>query len=241
MEFLQSLLEASSFPIFTAFILGLMTAVSPCPLATNITATAFIAREINNKKYVFLSGVVYTLGRAITYTLIGVILFFGASTFQIAFFFQKYGERLLGPLLLIFGIFMLDYIKINIPGMRGGFVNNLLERIKINNLWSALLIGVLFALAFCPYSGVLYFGMLIPMTVGSPDGLILPFVYAIATGLPVILVAYLLAFSVSGISNFYNKMKTFEKWFRRVVAIVFIIVGLYYTFDFYIKPYIISY
>jgi len=179
MEYLQSLLEASSFPIFTAFILGLMTAVSPCPLATNITATAFIAREINNKKYVFLSGVVYTLGRAITYTLIGVILYFGASTFQIAHFFQKYGERLLGPLLLIFGIFMLDYIKLNIPGMRGGFVNRLLERVKINNLWSALLIGVLFALAFCPYSGVLYFGMLIPMTVASPDGLILPFVFEI--------------------------------------------------------------
>lgn len=217
-----------------------MTAVSPCPLATNITATAFIAREINNKKYVFLSGVVYTLGRAISYTLIGVILFFGASTFQIASIFQKYGERLLGPLLLIFGVFMLDFIKINIPGMRGGFVNNLLERIKINNLWSALLIGILFALAFCPYSGVLYFGMLIPMTIGSPDGLILPLVFAIATGLPVIIVAYLFAYSVSGISNFYNRMKVFEKWFRRVVAIVFIVVGFYYIFDFYIKPFVIS-
>jgi sulfite exporter TauE/SafE len=241
MEFLQSLLEASSFPIFTAFILGLMTAVSPCPLATNITATAFIAREITNKKYVFLSGLVYTLGRAISYTLIGVILFFGASTFQIAHIFQKYGERFLGPLLLIFGIFMLDYIRISIPGLRGNMVNNLLERIKINNLWSALLIGIIFALAFCPYSGVLYFGMLIPMTISSPDGLILPFVFAIATGLPVILVAYLLAYSVSGISNFYNRMKAFEKWFRRIVAIVFIVVGLYYIFDFYIKPLFISY
>jgi cytochrome c-type biogenesis protein len=240
MEFLQSLLEASSFPIFTAFLLGLMTAISPCPLATNITATAFIAREITNKKYVFLSGLVYTLGRAISYTLIGVVLFFGASTFQIAYIFQKYGERFLGPLLLIFGIFMLDYIRISIPGLRGNMVNNLLERIKINNLWSALFIGILFALAFCPYSGVLYFGMLIPMTIASPDGLILPFVFAIATGLPVILVAYLLAYSVSGISNFYKKIKMFEKWFRRVVAIVFIVVGLYYIFDFYIKPYFIS-
>lgn len=241
MGFLQSLLEASSFPVFTAFLLGLMTAISPCPLATNITATAFIAREITNKKYVFLSGLVYTFGRALSNTLIGVILYLGASTFHIAHIFQKYGERFLGPLLLIFGILMLDYVKINFPGMRGSFVNNLLERIKINNLWSALLIGVLFALAFCPYSGVLYFGMLIPMTISSPDGLILPFVFAIATGLPVILVAYLLAYSVSGIGNFYNHMKTFEKWFRKLVAIVFIIIGLYYIFDFYVKPYLISY
>jgi cytochrome c-type biogenesis protein len=239
MDFLHSLLESTNLPILSALILGLMTAVSPCPLATNITATAFIAREITNKKYVFLSGVVYTLGRAISYTLIGVILYFGASTFQIASFFQKYGERFLGPLLLIFGIFMLDYIKINIPGLKGNLVNNMLEKVKISNLWSALLIGIIFALAFCPYSGVLYFGMLIPMTLSSPDGLILPFVFAIATGLPVILVAYLLAYSVSGISSFYNKMKIFEKWFRRVVAIVFIVVGIYFIIDFYIKPYFI--
>lgn len=238
MEYLNNLLDATSWPVLTAFLLGLMTAISPCPLATNITATAYIAREINNKKYVFLSGIIYTLGRAISYTLIGVILFFGANTFKIAAFFNKYGGRLLGPLLLIFGIFMLDYIKLKIPGFKGNFVNNLLERIKINNLWSALLIGILFALAFCPYSGVLYFGMLIPITVASPDGLILPFVFAIATGLPVIIVAYLLAFSVSGISNFYNRMKIFEKWFRRVVAIVFIVVGLFYVYDFYIRPYL---
>lgn len=238
MEYLHNLVDASSWPVFTAFLLGLMTAISPCPLATNITATAYISREITNKKYVFLSGLIYTLGRAISYTLIGVILFFGANTFKIASLFNKYGGRMLGPLLLIFGIFMLDYIKISIPGFKGNLVNNLLDRIKINNLWSALLIGIIFALAFCPYSGVLYFGMLIPLTVASPDGLILPFVFAIATGLPVIIVAYLLAFSVSGISNFYNRMKVFEKWFRRVVAIVFIVVGLIYIFDFYIRPYL---
>ncbi len=237
MEYLQSLVDASSFPIFTAFILGLMMAISPCPLATNITATAFISREIQNKKFVFLSGLLYTLGRTITYTLIGVILYFGASEFDVAIFLQTYGEMFLGPLLLVFGVFMLDFIKIRIPGIKGNLLNNLMERVKINNLWSALLLGILFALAFCPYSGVLYFGILIPMTLASADGLLLPPVFAIATGLPVILIAYLLAYSMSGISSFYNKMRVFEVWFRRVVAVVFIVVGFYYTYLFYINPY----
>jgi len=105
---------------------------------------------------------------------------------------------------------------------------------KSGSGWSALLLGIVFALAFCPYSGVLYFGMLIPMSIASPDGLFLPFVFAIATGLPVIIVAWLLAFSVSSIGGFYNKIKIFEKWFRRVVAVAFIIVGIYYVYIFYL-------
>jgi cytochrome c biogenesis protein CcdA len=104
-----------------------------------------------------------------------------------------------------------------------------------NNWWSAFILGVVFALAFCPYSGVLYFGMLIPLTISSASGLFLPFVFAVATGLPVIIVAYLLAFSISSIGGFYNKVKYFEKWFRRVVSVIFILVGFYYVYIFYFK------
>ncbi len=233
MEFLQSLLDAVSFPALTAFLLGLMTAISPCPLATNITATAYISRDITNKKKVFFSGLLYTLGRAIAYTLIGVIIYFGASSFEIAYFFQNYGEKFLGPLLIVFGILMLNIIRINLTGNSGGFLSKLAEKTGSMGLLSALLIGFLFALAFCPYSGVLYFGILIPMTISSPEGLILPFVFAIATGLPVILVAYLLAYSVSGVGSFYNRIQSFEKWFRRTVAIIFIVVGVYYSLMFY--------
>lgn len=234
MEFLQDLLDNTTAPVLYALILGLMTAISPCPLATNITAIGFISKDIENRKKIFLNGLLYTLGRAVSYTGLGVILYFGASKFHIAKFFQLYGERILGPLLIIIGIIMLDLIKIKIPGI-SKISDSMEKKSKSGSGWSALLLGIVFALAFCPYSGVLYFGMLIPMSIASPDGLFLPFVFAVATGLPVIIVAWLLAFSVSSIGGFYNKIKIFEKWFRRVVAVAFIIVGLYYVYIFYLK------
>jgi cytochrome c-type biogenesis protein len=234
MEVLQNWLDATNVPFLSAFILGIMTAISPCPLATNITAIGFISKDIENKRTIFFNGLWYTLGRAISYTAIGIILYFGASKFHVAKFFQLNGEKLLGPLLIIVGILMFDFIKIKFPGF-----NKLGDRMqnskKKKNWWSALLLGIVFALAFCPYSGVLYFGMLIPITISSPSGLFLPLVFAIATGLPVIIVAYLLAFSLSSIGGFYNKVKIFEKWFRRIVAVAFILVGFYYVYIFYFK------
>ena len=231
MEYLQHLLESSTTPFWTAIILGLMTAISPCPLATNITAIGFISKDIENKRKIFTNGVLYTLGRAISYTALGITLYFGASKFHVASFFQVYGERFLVPLLIVIGILMLDIIKIKFPAFNkvsDKFSNNA----KKGSGWSALLLGIIFALAFCPYSGVLYFGMLIPMSIASPSGLYLPFIFAIATGLPVIIIAWLLAYSVSSIGGFYNKMKSFEKWFRIIIAVFFIIAGCYYSYIF---------
>ncbi|MFZ4399655.1 MAG: aromatic aminobenezylarsenical efflux permease ArsG family transporter [Bacteroidales bacterium] len=232
MEALQNLLDNNNIPFLSAFLLGIMTAISPCPLATNITAIGFISKDLENRKRIFYNGLWYTLGRGISYTLLGVILFFGASKFQVAKLFQSNGEKFLGPLLILIGILMLDVIKIKFPGFHG--LSEKIEKNNKNNWWTALLLGIVFALAFCPYSGVLYFGMLIPMTISSPSGLFLPFIFAIATGLPVIIIAYLLAFSISSVGGFYNKVKIFEKWFRRVVAVAFIIVGLYYMYIFYL-------
>ncbi|MBU0488635.1 MAG: sulfite exporter TauE/SafE family protein [Bacteroidetes bacterium] len=232
MDILNQLLESSNTPFLTALLLGLMTAISPCPLATNITAIGFISKDLENRRRVFLNGLWYTAGRAFSYTLIGVILYFGASKFQVASFFQAYGERVLGPLLVVIGILMLDVISIRFPGF--GKLSEKMEARKGNSWWSAFLLGVVFALAFCPYSGVIYFGMLIPITVSSASGLYLPLVFAVATGLPVIIVAYLLAFSLKGVGSFYKKVKIFEKWFRRVIAVTFILVGLYYCYIFYV-------
>ncbi len=234
MEILQNLLDSTNIPFLSAFILGIMTAISPCPLATNITAIGFISKDIEDRKKIFINGLWYTLGRAVSYTGIGVILFFGASKFHVSRFFQMNGEKLLGPLLILVGILMFDFIKIKFPGL-GKFGERMEKREHKNNGWNALLLGILFALAFCPYSGVLYFGMLIPMTISSTSGLFLPVIFAIATGLPVIIVAYLLAFSISSLGGFYNNVKIFEKWFRRFVAVAFVLVGLYYIYLFYIK------
>ncbi len=226
-EFLNNLMSISSFPVLSAFVLGLMTAISPCPLATNITAIGYISKDVEHKQRVFYNGFVYTFGRALSYTLLAVIIFIGADQFKISGFFQQYGEKFLGPLLLIIGLLMLGIFSINFPGF-----NKLTEKFKNKknlSYWSVFLLGVLFALAFCPYSGVLYFGILIPMTIQSASGLYLPIVFALATGIPVIIFAWLLAYTVSGVGRFYKKLKTIEFWFRRVVAVIFIGVGLYYT------------
>jgi cytochrome c-type biogenesis protein len=232
MDFLTELLENSSMPWLTAILLGLMTSISPCPLATNITAIGFISKDINNRNRVFLNGLFYTAGRAISYTLIALIIYLGADQFRFSGFFQQYGEKIIGPLLIITGVFMLDILRIKFPGLSG--LTSRMENRKSWRFIDALLLGMVFALAFCPYSGVLYFGMLIPMTVASAAGLYLPLLFAISTGIPVILFAWLLAYTVSGIGGVYNKIKVFELWFRRVIAVLFIIAGIYYIIRVYL-------
>lgn len=232
MNLLTNILESSNLPWVTALVLGLMTAISPCPLATNITAIGFISKDIENRNRVFYNGLFYTLGRVITYTTIALIIFLGADQFKFSGFFQRYGERIIGPLLIIIGIIMLDLIKIKFPGFSG--LTSKLESRKRWRYIDAILLGMIFALAFCPYSGVLYFGMLIPMTVTSASGLYLPIIFAVATAIPVILFAWFLAYTVSGVGKIYSRIKTFEIWFRRIIAILFIGVGLYYVFKMYI-------
>lgn len=228
MDFLQSLLEQYNIPLLSAFVLGLMTAISPCPLATNITATAFISKNIGSKRKVLLSGILYSLGRAFSYTVIGLILYFGASKFHLQRFFSQNGEKYLGPLLIIIGLIMLNVIRLNFLG-KTSFEERFSEKFKNKGLLGSFLLGVLFALAFCPYSGALYFGMLIPMTISSSSGLYLPLVFAIGTGLPVILFTYLLAFAAHRIGNVYQKIQTIEKYMRYVAGVVFILAGLYYV------------
>lgn len=232
MEILQSILDNSQYSFLTAIILGLMTAISPCPLATNISAIGFISRDLVNRRRVFINGLVYTLGRAISYTALALIIFFGASKMNVSMLFQGWGEKLLGPVMILIGLFMLDVIKLKFPGL-SGLTDKIGEKSK-GSYWSTLLLGMVFALAFCPYSGVLYFVMLIPMTVASASGLYLPVLFAIATALPVIIFAWLLAFAVGNVGKLYNHIKTFELWFRRIVSVIFIVVGIYYVVIFFL-------
>lgn len=226
MNWLQGLLENSQWPVLTAFLLGLMTAISPCPLATNISAIAFIGKDISEKRTVLLKGVIYTLGRAFTYTVIGLLFYFGLGEVGLSGFFQQWGEKILGPVLILIGLFMLGVIRLSIPGI--GKLTERMENQAGKGYLGVFLLGVVFALAFCPYSGVLYFVMLIPMTVASAQGLYLPLVFAVATGLPVILFAWMIAYAIGSVGSLYNKIKVFELWFRRVVAVLFIGVGIYY-------------
>lgn len=234
MNELQSLLDNSSIPVVTAFLLGILTAVSPCPLATNITAIGYISKDIENRDKIFWSGILYTLGRIISYTVLGVIVISilreGSSMFAIQKAISKYGEMFIAPALIFIGLFMLFGDKLNLP--KFGFTHT--EKAgKLKGLWGSLLLGMLFALTFCPTSGMLYFGMLMPMSASATGGYLLPIIFAIATGLPVIIVAWILAYSVAGLGSFYNKIQVFQKWFNRIVALVFIVVGIYYAITFY--------
>ncbi len=234
MEWIQNIIDSSSTPVVIAFLLGLLTAVSPCPLATNITAIGFIGKDIDQKQRVLWNGILYTLGRVMAYTVLGIILIYilrtGSSIFGIQKAVSKYGELLFPPVLILVGLFILFFDKIKLPSF--GFKGNG-ESLKRRGGWGALLLGVLFALAFCPSSGVFYFGMLIPLSVTSSGGYFLPAIFAIATGLPVIIVAWILAYSVGSIGKFYGKMKIFQKWFNRIVGGLCIAVGIYYVIVLY--------
>ncbi len=229
MEWLQTLLDSSTTPALTAFLLGLLTAVSPCPLATNIAAIGFIGRNVESRRRIFLNGLLYTLGRIIAYTVLGIVLILilreGASLFGIQKFIGRYGELILGPALLLIGLFMLFGSRLRLPSF--GFSGNG-EGLARKGGFGALLLGMLFAMAFCPTSGVLYFGMLIPMSATAAAGYLLLVLFAVATALPVLIVAWILAFSVQRIGSFYGRMRTVQKWLNRIVGGIFVGIGIYY-------------
>ena len=235
MEWLQTLLDNSTTPLVTALLLGLLTALSPCPLATNIAAIGYIGKDIEDRRSVFRKGLLYTLGRVVAYTLLGVVLIgiihSGASMFGVQKFIGTWGELLLGPLLIVIGLLMLFGHRLNFPQF--GF-NGKGEGLAKKGSWGAFLLGVLFAMAFCPTSGMFYFGMLIPMSATATMGYLLPVVFAVATALPVLIVAWILAFSAGEIGKFYGRVKTIERWLSIVVGVVFIIVGIYQTYQIYV-------
>ena len=231
MEYLQTWLDNSEIPIITAFILGLLTAISPCPLATNITAIGFISKDISNRTRIFANGILYTLGRILAYAILGAVLITilrkGSDMFALQKEISLWGERLLAPALILIGLFMLFGHKLQLPKL-GISATEKIEKLK--GVWGSLLLGVLFAMTFCPTSGLFYFGMLIPMSAIESEGYVLPIIFALATGLPVMIAAWILAYSIAGIGKFYKKVQTFQKWFNRIVAILFILVGMYYRF-----------
>jgi cytochrome c biogenesis protein CcdA len=227
MSFMQSM-GTNSFSLIAAFFIGLMTAISPCPLATNITAIAYISKKINNGKHTLITGFVYTLGRMFTYVLLAsLIVYIGVNVQSISLSLQKYGERLIGFLLIFIGLIMLNIIKLNFIKNRGK-LDKLKERLSKKGYLGSFLLGAIFALAFCPFSAVLFFGMLIPLALKYSDGILIPSIFAFATGLPVILLSFVLVFSVSKLSNIMKKVELVEKYTRLIVGWIFIIVGAYY-------------
>ena len=226
-DILNALIESNTIPVFTAFLLGVLTSISPCPLATNIAAVAYLSKNLKTVKSTLANGAYYAFGRAASYTLLAVLIYYGLSSFQISKSVQDWSKKLLGPLLVFMGLAMLNVLKIKLPSGR--------ERSEKIKLWladrgilGAFLLGALFALAFCPYSAVLFFGALIPLVFKSSGGLLLPSLFAFGTGLPVIVFSFLIAFSARKISAAFQAMQKIEKAMRYIVALIFLTVGLYY-------------
>jgi cytochrome c-type biogenesis protein len=227
METVKELFNNANMPILGALLLGLLTAISPCPLATNITATAYISKTLVGKKNVLLSGLLYTLGLALSYTTIALIIIFGASKFYVAKFFQGNGEKFVGPIMLIIGLIMLNIIKLNFLG-KTNFTEKLQDKFKDKGLLGSFLLGALFAMAFCPYSGAMYFGVLIPMSIKSSIGFSLPFFFAIGAGSLVLFFTFLIAFSMQKVGKYFNAITKVEKIMRVVAGFLFLFTGLYY-------------
>ncbi|MBL7159737.1 sulfite exporter TauE/SafE family protein [Candidatus Microgenomates bacterium] len=227
MDYINLLINQYNIPLLTAFLTGILTSISPCPLATNITAIAYISKDIKTTKNTLLNGFYYTLGKSFSYTILALIIYLGFSSFEISRIFQGWGEKTLGPILIFLGLIMLDVIKPNIK-TKNEKIEQLKEKLATKGYAGSFLLGSLFALAFCPYSGVLFFGVLIPLVLKSSEAFLLPTLFGIGTGLPVIVFSFLIAFSMQKVGQAFSVVQKIEKISRKVVASVFLLTGIYY-------------
>jgi cytochrome c-type biogenesis protein len=223
-EFLTGLYASASAPFVSALLLGILTAIAPCPLTMNITAIGYIGKDISRPRRVFSNGLFYTLGTVFSYTGLALVLYFGADQFRLSSVFQQYSERIIGPLLTVIGLVMLGILPLKIPVL--GRITRRFRDGRSFRAWDSFLLGMVLALAFCPYSGALYFGMLIPLILvtSSPA---LSLVFSLSAGIPIVIFAWLLAFTVSGVGRLFNRLKAFEFWLSKAVAVVFILIGIY--------------
>ena len=211
-----------------ALWLGILTSISPCPLATNIAAISYIGRRVERTWLVLLSGLLYTAGRTFTYMVLGAAIVAGLLAIpSVSRFLQKYMHLLLGPLLIVAGMFLLELISFRKAG--GGVSEGLQQRVDRSGVWGALLLGIVFALTFCPTSAALFFGSLIPLAVEHRSSLLLPAVYGVGTALPVIVFAILIALGTHYVARAFNVLSRIELWARRLTGVVFIAVGIFLT------------
>ena len=216
------------FLLASSLWLGILTSVSPCPLATNIAAVSFISRRITQKNTVFLSGILYTLGRSLTYVVLGVLIIKTLVDIPIlSDFLQRYVNKILGIVLILVGMVLLDLLRVplSLPSVSENVAKKLVDKGAIGSLS----LGILFALAFCPVSAALFFGGLIPIAVKAQSGIGLPLIYGIGTGLPVLLFAFIFAAGAGYINNLYHRITRIEFYTKKGTGIIFILVGVYYA------------
>jgi cytochrome c biogenesis protein CcdA len=226
---LSSLARSGTIPVISALLLGLMASIGPCTMATNIAALAYVSRRLTDRKYAILTAALYTAGRMFTYTVLGILIIaIGMETPGIAAFVQDAGEKFLGLFLIIIGLVFLFIDRVSF-GRGSDKLSSLGGKIANWGIPGSFPLGALFALAFCPYSAVLFFAVLIPLSLKCTEGMSLPAFFAIGTGLPVLLFGTLLSFGVTRVSSWVNAITRVEKLVRILVSLIFIGIGIYYV------------
>ncbi len=227
MDFINFLIDNYNIPLLSGFLLGLMSSISPCTLAANVGAIAYITKDIKTPKSILLNGLFYTPGRALSYGLLGLLIYFGVESFLLSNIFQGWGVLVIGPLFIMLGLIMLGLLKLR---FRVGK-----KWLEIINEWllkkgyiGSLLLGMILALAFCPYSGIIFFGVLIPIIFSSSEGYLLPIIFAFGTGLPVMIFAFVIAYSINKLGKIFNIIQKIEKNTRLMLGVLLILVGGYY-------------
>ena len=212
--------------IFSAFWLGILTSISPCPLATNIAAISFISRNLGSSKKVLWSGLLYAAGRMLTYVAIAVLAVASLLSLpEVSFFLETNMHKIIGPLLIVVGIILLDVLPFTFSASLVS--SSMQEKAGKWGLWGSGILGIVFALTFCPLSAALFFGSLIPLAIDGKSAVLMPSVYGLGTALPVIAFAFVMAFGVKSIGRVFDKLTQIEKWVRKLTAVVFIGAGLY--------------
>ncbi len=210
----------------SALWLGILTSLSPCPLATNIAAVSYVARQVTRPGSVVLAGALYTLGRTASYLILGAgAVWSMLSVASVSMTLQSLAYRFLGPLLIATGLILLGVIDLPLKGR--GVSDSMKRLVDRSGLWGALVLGVVFALSFCPVSAALFFGSLVPLAASQRSPLLLPSIYGVGTGLPVIVCAVLLAGGASWLGNVFDRLSQVELWARRATGVVFMVVGVY--------------
>jgi len=213
--------------IGSAFWLGVLTSISPCPMATNVAAVTYIGKRIGRPPLVLISGLVYTLGRTLSYVGLAVLVVSSAMAIpDVAWFLQRHMNQFLGPILIVVGLFLVGVFRFASTGF--SLSDRLQKRVERWGMLGAGVLGILFALSFCPISAALYFGSLMPLALEHQSSVLLPSVYGIGTALPVVVFSGLIAFGTRFVGVAFNKMATFERWARRITGVIFLLVGLYY-------------
>lgn len=221
-------MNALMMGIGSALWLGLLTSISPCPLATNLAAISYVGRDAGKSWVVLSSGMMYTLGRVLAYTLLGALIVASVlSAPGASVWLQRNINLLLGPLLVLVGMVLLGLIA---PPIRAGAgLSALRDKVQKLGLLGAGLLGLMFAMSFCPVSAALFFGSLIPLAISEQSPLLLPAVYGVGTGVPVIVFALILVFGAKSLGAVFQKLTGIERWLRQGTGLVILLIGIYLT------------